>query len=139
MKATATLAKGAKVATLARLTKAPPKTVGSGVLLEAKKYVDLTDAKGWTHILDGDATGGGHGAGRRKPGKSEFPADWSDDRVIHEISDIATDPKVQFSKPDKRGYSTGIKTVDGVDVKVVVDQKKGRIVSGYPTNVQRNP
>ena len=105
------------------------------------KNVDLTDAKGRTHILDGNATGtgGGHGAGRGKPDKSEFPANWDDDRVIHEISDIATDPKVPFSKPDKRGYSTGTKTVDGVDVKVVVDQKKDRIVTGFPTNVPRNP
>jgi filamentous hemagglutinin len=26
-----------------------------------------------------------------------------------------------------------------VDVKVVVDQTQGRIVTGYPTNVPRNP
>lgn len=103
-------------------------------------YVDLTDAKGRTHILDGDGPGsGGHGPGRGISGKSEFPSNWSDDRVLHEISDIATDPNVKFSKPDGRGYSTGTKTVDGVDVKVVVDQKKGRIVTGYPTNVPRNP
>jgi hypothetical protein len=106
---------------------------------KAAKNVDLTDAKARKHILDGDANGGGHGAGRGKPGKSEFPADWSDDRVIHEISDVATDPEVPFSTPDKRGYSTGTKTVDGVDVKVVVDQTQGRIVTGYPTNVPRNP
>lgn len=34
------------------------------------------------HILDGDLTGGGHGAGRGIPGKREFPARWGDARTI---------------------------------------------------------
>ena len=29
--------------------------------------------------------------------------------------------------------------VDGIAVKVIYDPKKGRIVSGYPTNTPRNP
>ena len=105
----------------------------------AAKNLDLTDATGRQHILDGDATGGEHGAGRGIPNKSEFPSGWSDDWVLHEVSDIATDPAVNFSKPDGRGYSGGSKTVDGIDVKVVVDQKKGRIVTGYSTDIPRNP
>jgi filamentous hemagglutinin len=46
---------------------------------------------------------------------------------------------VKFSPPGKNGYTTGSNTVNGVDVKVVVDEKKGRIVSGYPTNTPKNP
>ncbi|NIR13143.1 MAG: EndoU domain-containing protein, partial [Desulfobacterales bacterium] len=92
-----------------------------------------------THILDGDGPGkgGGHRFGTGKPGKSEFPSDWSDEKIIHEVSDIATDPKLKWSKPDSRGYSSTTKTVDGVDVKVVVDKNSGRIVTGYPTNTPR--
>ncbi len=44
------------------------------------------------HILDGDATGGGHGPGRGVPGKSEFPDGMSDDEVIDLIVDVASDP-----------------------------------------------
>jgi len=55
-------------------------------------FVDLVSPQKRTHILDGDATGGGHRAGTGNPGKSEFPAGWSDDKIIHEISDVATDP-----------------------------------------------
>ena len=102
-------------------------------------YVDLTDAKAGTHILEGDATGGGHRPGTGIPGKSEFPQGWSDEKILDAVSDVATDPNVIWSKPDKRGYITGIKTIDGVDVKVVFDTKNGRIVTGYPTNLPRNP
>ena len=102
---------------------------------------DLTDTKGRTHILDGDGPGkgGGHRPGTGKSGKSEFPANWNDDKILGEVSDIATDPSVTWSKPDSRGYITGAKTVDGVDVFVVYDKKKCRIVSGFPTSLPGNP
>jgi len=38
------------------------------------------------------------------PGKSEFPSTWSDERVLHEVSDIATDADQAWSPPDARGY-----------------------------------
>jgi RHS repeat-associated protein len=101
--------------------------------------VDLTDSQGSQHILDGDATGGGHAPGTGIPGKSEFPATWSNDQILNTISDIATDPDQVWSPPDSRGYVTTTATVDGVDIKVVVDTNKGRIVTGYPTNLPRNP
>src|SRR6267378_2392294 len=43
------------------------------------------------HILDGDATGGGHGPGRKISGKSEFPASLGDDEIIIGIEAIAND------------------------------------------------
>jgi hypothetical protein len=44
------------------------------------------------HILDGDATGGGHRYGTGRLGKSEFPPDWTDDTIIRAIEEIAADP-----------------------------------------------
>jgi RHS repeat-associated protein len=102
-------------------------------------YVNLTDATAQTHILDGDATGGGHRPGTGIPGKSEFPSGWSDAKILDAISEVATDPNVTWSLPDSRGYITATKTIDGIDVKVVWDTRNGRIVTGYPTNVPRNP
>jgi filamentous hemagglutinin len=100
----------------------------------------LLDPKGETHILDGDSpTSGGHRSGTGNSGKSEFPNSWSDDRIKGEISDIATDPKTNWSNPDRRGYVTGTGTRGGVDIKVVYDTKGGRIVTGYPTNLGKNP
>ena len=94
---------------------------------------DLTDDKGRKHILDGDETGGGHRAGTGKSGKSEFPADWSDEKILGEISDVATDPRSKTSQGGK--VSEGAR--GGVDIKVVVGG--GRIKTGYPTNRPRNP
>jgi hypothetical protein len=45
-----------------------------------------------THILDGDQSGGGHRHGTGQPGKTEFPADWSDDRIIDAVLAITRNP-----------------------------------------------
>ena len=99
--------------------------------------VDLTDAKGRRHILDGDETGGGHRAGTGNPGKSEFPADWSDEQILHHISDVATDP-ASTRVTQGNGNIRVDGTRDGVDIRVIIDPN-GRIVTGFPTNLPKNP
>jgi RHS repeat-associated protein len=99
------------------------------------RNVNLADQKATTHILDGDATEGGHRPGTGIPGKSEFPASWSDDKIMHNISDVATDPT---SKTTTVGRTTLVDgTREGVNIRVVI--RDGRIVTGYPTNLPRNP
>jgi hypothetical protein len=102
--------------------------------------VDLTDARARTHILDGDAAGGGHRPGTGAPGKSEFPPGWSDEKILHEVSDVATDPASK-ALPGRGGRSIIEGTRDGVDIRVVVEppSRGGRIVTGFPTNMPRNP
>jgi RHS repeat-associated protein len=91
------------------------------------------------HILEGDETSGGHRAGTGKPGKSEFPANWSDEKILGEISDVATDPKSQRS-PGRGGREVVRGTREGVDIEVITEPNKGgRIVTGYPTNTPPNP
>ena len=98
-------------------------------------YVDLTGEEARTHILEGDEIGGGHRAGTGISGKSEFPAGWSDDKIMHEISDVATDPA---SKVTVQGRDTVVEgRRDGVDIRVIM--RDGRIVTGYPTNLPKNP
>lgn len=101
---------------------------------------NLLDDKGETHVLDGDATGGGHRPGTGKPGKSEFPSNWSDDKIKGEISDVATDPN-STRTPGRGGRTVVQGTRDGIDITVVVEpgSKGGRIVTGFPTNAPRNP
>jgi RHS repeat-associated protein len=96
---------------------------------------DITDDKCKQHVLEGDATGGGHRAGTGIPGKSEFPSSWSDDKILGEISDVATDPSSSRTTQGNRTISEG--TRDGVDIKTVDDGQ--RIITGYPTNLPRNP
>lgn len=100
----------------------------------------LIDQKARTHILDGDGpTSGGHRFGTGMPGKSEFPKDWGDEKIVKVISDIAKNPETQWSKPDMRGYTTASSTHEGVDIKVVYDTVRDRVVTGYPTNTPKNP
>jgi hypothetical protein len=95
----------------------------------------VTYAARRNHILYGDATGGGH-LWPGLPGKTPFPKNWSADRVMHEISDVATDPNSIFRQG--RGGSTIVTgTRDGVDIRVIL--RNGEIVTAYPTNLPRNP
>lgn len=118
-------------------TKARP---GVGLLAPrmADDFVDLASPARRTHILQGDATGGGHlwpGAA----GKAPFPQSWSGNRVMHEISDIATDP-IAWRGAIPQGSRTVLTgTRGGVDIRVIVDSRSGEIISGYPTNLLRNP
>jgi hypothetical protein len=97
--------------------------------------VNLATAARTDHILQGDATGGGQ-LWPGLPGKTAFPESWSEARIMHEISDVATDPSSTFS-PAGRGSTivTGLR--DGVEIQVVL--RGGNIVSGYPINLPRDP
>jgi uncharacterized protein YukE len=94
-----------------------------------------------THILDGDARGGGHRAGAGRRCKTEFPADWSDDEVIERVMDTARRPQSAIWQPKK---NTFIVTAEhaGVIVTAIVN-KHGEVRTGYPrkggTGVVKNP
>jgi hypothetical protein len=89
------------------------------------------------HILEGEGKGqGGHRAGTGEPGKSEFPKEWPDDKVIEEIENIANDPKIPAEPQGDRIVKKG--TLDGIDIQVVINPN-GEIVTGYPVNAARNP
>lgn len=103
--------------------------------------VDLVSPSRRHHILDGEVRpngtyGGGHGAGTGYPGKSEFPARWSDEQIMHHVSDIATDPLSTTVRTQGRDvFVAG--TRDGIDIEVLI--RNGEIWTAYPTNVPRNP
>jgi len=95
-----------------------------------------------THILDGDKTGGGHRHGVGKPGKTEFPASWTDERVIASILDVARRPDNPPTHQDRNDTWLCNGTRDAVKVWAVVEPS-GDIVTGWPEEggpgVVRNP
>jgi RHS repeat-associated protein len=109
----------------------------NGVMQMAGEGRDLITTGRQTHILSGDQTGGGHRPGTGIPGKSEFPAGWTDDQILDTITDIATDP-ASTRTPSFGGRTVVTGTRNGIDIRVIVDAN-GNVVSGYPTNVPRNP
>lgn len=110
-------------------------------LREEAGHVDLVDAKARNHILNGDTSPSGHRGGNHQypggAGKSAFPRQWSSDRIIHEVSDVATDPG-SIRSIGGNGNTVVKGTRDGIDITVIITPG-GRIVTGFPTNVPRNP
>jgi hypothetical protein len=102
--------------------------------------VDLTSPERRVHILDGDATGGGHRWPGR-PGQDPFPPGWSDNRIINQVSDLATDPNAFLDQTGPAGsfYTNngnparftqrGIR--DGVEFKVVYEPATNEIITAY--------
>lgn len=94
------------------------------------------------HILGGDATGGGHRHGTGRAGKTEFPANWDDKKIINNVVDVARNPDEPPVRQEwnKRWQARGIRS--DVDIVVIVE-RDGRIWSGWPLEggpgVIRNP
>ena len=65
------------------------------------------------------STGGGHRPGTGISGKTKFPANWSDEKILHEISDVATDPA---SKVTQQGKTTAAVVVIAVLVQSATPQ-----------------
>jgi len=111
----------------------------SSIVAKAPRPIAVS-AQGRTHILDGDATGGGHGPGRNTPGKSEFPGTLTDDEIIDGVNRIANDPSsFQGGVVPTRGTHWAHGTIKGVDVRVIVDAKNRRVKTAYPYKIARNP
>ncbi len=95
-----------------------------------------------THILDGDAYGGGHRHGTGKPGKTEFPASWSDEKIIDTLLDVARRPDRVPQRQDRNGHWVTRGTRDDMDVVAIV-AGDGRVWSGWPLpggpGVVKNP
>ena len=90
-----------------------------------------------THILNR------HRAGAGKSGKTEFPARWSDEQLLHHVSEVAIDPKAVrgLGKWDSP-YAVG--TRDGVKIRVDFfpdnhAKYPGQISTAYPIYVAPNP
>lgn len=84
------------------------------------------------HILTGDGTGGGH-LWPEAQGKTPFPQSWDADKVLGNISDVATDPNSTHEvQSNGRIRITG--TRDGVEIRVIVEppSKGGRVVTAHP-------
>jgi len=96
-----------------------------------------------THILDGEpGGGGGHRHGVGKPGKTEFPASWDDEKIMGHVLDVVrrpdSAPVVQHR--NNRWICSG--TRDGVEVTAIV-LRSGEIWTAWPEEggpgVRRNP
>ena len=102
----------------------------------AASHADLVGFRR-THILNR------HKAGVGMSGKTEFPASWSDDRIMYSISDVATDPmSIRGVGKWDSPFAIGIR--DGIAIRVDFyplghPKYPGWISTGYPINTSPNP
>jgi len=95
-----------------------------------------------THILDGDKTGGGHRHGVGKPGKTEFPGSWNDEKIMSHVLDVVRRPDSApvLQHRNNRWICSGNR--DGVEVTAIV-LRSGEIWTAWPEEggpgVRRNP
>jgi hypothetical protein len=112
-------------------------TVVSGVAAKsADEFVDLASASRRSHILDGHRYGG-------EAGNTWFPKGWSDDKIMHSVSDIATDPSLTWVQQTGRAgaaFTRGGAPVrytvegvrDGVKILVVLEPGGEGIITEFP-------
>jgi RHS repeat-associated protein len=116
-------------------------TSASGPVEDPNQKINLASPQRTQHILFGDSTGGGHmwpGA----PGKTPFPQSWSADTIMHNVSDVATDP-ASIWKGGGPGGSYWTRAGDparfrvygtrqGVQIRVIMEPAGEGIISAYP-------
>ena len=119
-----------------------PSEIPASADYAAPDEIQLTDDQRRTHILDGDETGGGHRHGTGKPDKTEFPADWSDDRITDAILAVARNPGQEPERQDWNGRWLVSGQHDGVTIYAVVESDGG-IWTAWPDEgspgVTKNP
>jgi hypothetical protein len=110
-------------------------------------YVNLASPARTAHILDGEQMPSGDWSGGHAwpgaPGKTPFPKGWSDARIMHEVSDVATDPKLQWIQQTgpkgsmytnagdpSRFYVVGER--GGVPIRVIIEPAGEGIITGHP-------
>ena len=102
----------------------------------------LASEKRRKHILFGDSTGGGH-LWPGNPGKTPFPRNWDADKVMKEVSDIATDPSLTWKQITGKPGSTVTKSGkpvrfevigerEGVKIKVILEPGGEGIITAHP-------
>lgn len=90
------------------------------------------------HILYGDGDSGGHRHSVGTPCKTEFPSYWDEEKILNTVELIAANDNLPW-RMESNGYEVVEDTLDGVEVRVVVDPRRNEIVTAYPTNLPRNP
>lgn len=106
-----------------------------GVVAEKPEFIVTPQRR--IHILMGDEKGGGHKFGVGNPGKTEFPKEWDDDKIIKTVESIANDKSLPM-RPSGT-YWLKMKEVEGLQIRVVLNRDRGEVVTSYPLNRAKNP
>lgn len=115
----------------------------SKILWDLKDFKKLrtvkVDEAAKIHILDWESWNRWwHRYWTGRTGKTEFPENWNDDKVINNIEDIISDKNSKIVI-EEWGILQVFWTREGIDIKIVVDPKTERVITAFPLNTPRNP
>jgi RHS repeat-associated protein len=98
--------------------------------------------KAQKHILHGDGPGSGGHMWPGQLGKTTFPQSWDGKKIISEVDDIVNSPSTKWyaqqgtggalTKSGKAATWVAWEVRDGVQIRVVYQPAKGRIVTAFP-------
>ena len=103
---------------------------------DADGFVNLASEAPSQHILDGHMPPG-------EPGNTLFPAEWSAEQILHNASDVATDPGIPWVQETGRSGAEFTRggdpvrysaegTRDGVPMRVIIEPGGEGIITAYP-------
>lgn len=115
----------------------------------ANGYVDIISPEAKQHILYGDKPGSGGHMWPGQAGKTTFPQNWSADKIVHEVGDVATSPSTKWyaqtgtggvytSKGDPAKW-VAYEVRDGVRMRVVYQPATGKVITAFPDNAPIPP
>ncbi len=104
----------------------------------ASQHAPQLTEKRKMHMLHGDQSGGGHMHGTGAPCKSEFPADWTEDKIVATVTNMAANDNLGWQQQKNGNYVA--EANDGqVRVRVVLNSNRTQIITAYPVNLPLNP
>ena len=102
------------------------------------QYVNILDERAALHIIKGHIYPG-------LPNKTIFPREWSQEKILHEIGDIATSPDTRWYIQTGNGgmYTSrgnparlvAFEVRDGVRIRIIYEPANSRVVTAFPDNV----
>ncbi|HEU5001761.1 MAG TPA: DUF6531 domain-containing protein [Actinomycetota bacterium] len=103
---------------------------------DESEYVNLASKAQTEHIIKGHMPPG-------EPGNTLFPNEWSSGQILHNTSDIATDPSLSWQQETGRPGAESTRSGtpvrfsvegvrDGVKMRVIVEPRGEGIITSYP-------
>ncbi|MFP1787768.1 EndoU domain-containing protein, partial [Lonsdalea quercina] len=114
----------------------------TGTVGNSKDYTDILSPEAKQHILYGDSSSSGGHIFPGNPRKTTFPSNWTAEKIVHEIGDVATSPNTQWyaqtgtgglytSKGDPAKW-VAYEVRDGVRLRVVYQPATGKVITAFP-------
>ena len=113
-----------------------------GIVTQNAQYTNVLPESSAHHILYGERPGVGEHLWPGQPGKTPSPQNWNADKILHEVSNIATSPSTKWYAQTGAGgiYTSAGRPArwvayevrGGVRIRVVYEPATNKVVTAFP-------